>query len=61
MEATLEPLLTVKEVAEYLHMHPETVRREIKRGIISIVLVGPKRGGVRIRESEIVRYLSECK
>ncbi len=57
MDATLEPLLTVKETAEYLRMHEETVRREIKRGTIRVIFVGPKRGSVRIKESEILQYL----
>lgn len=59
MEATIEPLLTVKEVAELLKMSVKTVRNEIRRNRIGVTLLGPKGGIMRVRRSEVHRYISE--
>ena len=52
-----ERLWTVDEVAERLRVHPETIRRMLRRGQLrGSMPVGP-RGGWRIPESEVVRLL----
>ena len=53
-----DPLLTVPEVAARLRINPETVRRWLRRGKLRGVLMGGDRGGYRIAESELVRFLA---
>lgn len=45
-----DQLLTVREVAERLRLHPITVRRHIKAGRLSAVRIGR---AVRVRESDV--------
>ena len=61
MEATLEPLLTVKEVAEYLRVCEKTIRKEIKQNNISTIKIGPKGSIVLIRLADVISYLDKCK
>ncbi len=49
-----DQLLTVNDVAERLRVHPITVRRHIKAGILRSVRVGRS---VRIREADLEDYL----
>ncbi len=52
-------LLTVEEVAQRLKMHPETVRRWIRDGQLHAIRFGTgKRASLRIRESEVERFLA---
>ena len=46
-----EELLTVKEAAQRLKMHPQTIRRWIKRGLLRASRVGRRQW--RIRESDL--------
>ena len=50
-------LLTVQEVAERLRINPETVRRWLRQEKLHGVLMGGDRGGYRIAESELRRFL----
>ena len=52
-----EELLTVDEVARSLRLHQETVRRWIRAGKIQAISLGSDRAGLRIRRSEIQRFL----
>jgi excisionase family DNA binding protein len=52
-----ERLLKVSEVAERLRVRRETVLRWIKERKIRGVLVGGRRSGYRIPESELARLL----
>jgi excisionase family DNA binding protein len=52
-----EELLTVREVADYLKVNQQTVRNWVDRQQIDAVRVGERR--VRIRQSELDRFLSE--
>jgi excisionase family DNA binding protein len=51
-------MLTVKEVAELLHVHPNTLRRWSKDGRIRAYRIAP-RGDRRFKQEEIVRFLAE--
>lgn len=51
-------LLTVNEVADRLRVHVESVRRWIRQGKMSGSMMGGDRGGYRIPESEIERFLA---
>jgi excisionase family DNA binding protein len=55
---TDEKLLTVAQVAAQLHLNPETVRRWLRDGKIQGIAFGVGRGGWRIRESELQRFLA---
>ncbi|MGD8237774.1 MAG: helix-turn-helix domain-containing protein [Armatimonadota bacterium] len=46
-----EELLTVKEAARRLKMHPQTLRRWIRRGLLRASKVGPRQW--RIREADL--------
>ena len=52
-----ERLLKVGEVAERLRVRPETVLRWIKQKKIRGSLIGGKRSGYRISESELERLI----
>jgi excisionase family DNA binding protein len=54
-----EKLLTVETVAERLHVHPETVRRWLRKGEIEGIRLGKSRLGWRIRASELDRFLQQ--
>jgi excisionase family DNA binding protein len=52
-------LLTVTEVAEWLRVHPETVRLWLRDGVLRGFMPGGKRSGYRVRESELRRFMAE--
>ena len=52
------PMLTVKEVAQLLHIHSNTVRRWSDRGIIMAYRI-TRRGDRRFRQEDIARFLTE--
>ena len=53
-----EHMLTVREVAERLRAHPETIREWIRQGTLHGVQPGGKKLGYRIPASEVTRLLS---
>jgi excisionase family DNA binding protein len=50
-------LLTIKEAAHLLHVHPNTVRRWHDMGLLSGYRVGP-RGDRRFKLAEMERFLT---
>jgi excisionase family DNA binding protein len=51
-------LLTLKQVAELLNVHPNTLRRWIKDGRIPSYRIS-SRGDRRFKQEEIARFLAE--
>ena len=51
-------MLTVREVARLLHVHPNTLRRWSNNGRIRAYPINP-RGDRRFKREEIVRFLAE--
>jgi excisionase family DNA binding protein len=51
-------MLTVTEVADLLHVHPNTLRRWSNKGIIRTYRIN-QRGDRRFKREEIVRFLAE--
>jgi excisionase family DNA binding protein len=51
-------LLTTRQVAEWLGVHDETVRRWVKAGVLRSVRLG---GAVRFERSEVDRMIEEAK
>lgn len=54
----LAPLLTVREVAQLLHIHTNTVRRWSDRGLIRAYRINV-RGDRRFKREDITRFLAE--
>ena len=54
----IRPMLTVKEVAQLLHIHSNTVRRWANQGIIKAYRI-TRRGDRRFRREDIARFLAE--
>ena len=52
------PLLTVREVARVLHVHPNTARRWSDQGIIRALRIN-RRGDRRFRREDIARFLAQ--
>jgi len=50
-------MLTVREVAQLLHIHPNTLRRWSNRGLIKAYRITP-RGDRRYRREEILNFLA---
>ncbi len=50
-------LLTIREVADRLHICPRQVRRIIDSGKLPIVIIGPKTH--RFRQDDVYRYMEE--
>lgn len=49
----MDPLLSVRQVAFILKVHPLTIRRYIKQGRLKAVRVG---GNVRVKESDLKNF-----
>jgi len=54
---TQRRLLTVKETAARLGLHPMTVRSKIRRGDLPAVQLGGKGSAVRVAEHELTAWL----
>jgi len=52
------PMLTVREVAQLLHVHTNTVRRWSDRGLIRAYRIS-HRGDRRFRREDVARFLTE--
>lgn len=52
----IEPIYTITETAEYLKLHPQTVRKMIKDGRLRPTAVGMR---VRIKASDLRAYLDD--
>ena len=52
------PMLTIREVAELLHIHSNTLRRWADRGIIKAYRI-TRRGDRRFMRKDIARFLAE--
>ena len=55
---TIDAMLTVSEVAQILHIHPNTLRRWSNEGRLSAFRITP-RGDRRFKKQEVDRFLSE--
>ena len=54
----MDDMLTVREVAQLLHFHPNTLRRWSNKGRIRAYRISP-RGDRRFKREEIARFLAE--
>jgi excisionase family DNA binding protein len=54
----VRPMLTVREVAQLLHIHSNTVRRWSDRGIIKAYRI-THRGDRRFRREDIAHFLAD--
>lgn len=54
----ISDMLTVREVARLLHVHPNTLRRWSKNGRMKAYRISP-RGDRRFKREEIGRFLAE--
>ncbi len=52
------PMLTIREVAQLLHIHSNTLRRWADQGIIRAYRI-TRRGDRRFRREDIARFLAE--
>jgi excisionase family DNA binding protein len=57
-EEQMDDMLTVREVARLLHVHPNTLRRWSNNGRIRAYRITP-RGDRRFKREEIARFLAE--
>jgi len=53
-------MLTVKEVASILNIHPNTVRRWQKKGLLKSYAIGPRRS-LRFRRGDVLDFLDKSK
>jgi excisionase family DNA binding protein len=49
--------LTLKEVAFALRLHPETIRRKVREGVIPAVRTGDGRSAIRVDRQELEAWL----
>ena len=54
----LDNMLTVREVAQALHIHPNTLRRWCDQGKLATYIITP-RGDRRFRQSDITRFIHD--
>ena len=59
-EYEISAMMTIREVARLLHVHPNTVRRWSDQGLIRAYRVS-RRGDRRFRREDIGRFLAEIK
>ena len=56
--AAMEGMLTVSEVAQLLHIHPNTLRRWSNEGRLNAFRITP-RGDRRFKRQDVERFLTE--
>ncbi len=54
----VDQMMTIKEVADLLHVHPNTLRRWSEQGRIVAYRITP-RGDRRFKKSDIERFIEE--
>jgi excisionase family DNA binding protein len=54
-----ETWMTVRDVADYLKVHEETVRRWIRDGELPVLDLGGQKTGYRIRRDALDRFIAE--
>jgi excisionase family DNA binding protein len=57
-ERQIRPMLTVREVAEMLHIHTNTVRRWSDQGVLRAYRI-THRGDRRFRREDVAHFLAE--
>ena len=57
-EEQMDDMLTVREVARLLHVHPNTLRRWSNNGRINAYRITP-RGDRRFKREDVARFLAE--
>jgi len=55
-----QKVLTVKDVASILNVHPNTVRRWEKKGLLSSYAIG-SRHSIRFKQEDILDFLAKCR
>jgi excisionase family DNA binding protein len=58
LDNEIKPMLTVKDVAQLLHIHINTARRWSDQGILKSYRI-TRRGDRRFRQEDIARFLAE--
>ena len=53
-------MMTVKEVAAILHVHPNTIRRWEKKGLLKSYSIGP-RHNIRFSQEDILELLDKSR
>jgi excisionase family DNA binding protein len=51
--------MTVREVADYLKVHEETVRRWVRDGELPVLDLGGQKTGYRIRRDELDAFIAK--
>ena len=54
----IDNMLTPREVAQLLHIHPNTLKRWSDKGVIKAYRITP-RGDRRFRHADIARFLAQ--
>ena len=60
MDRIPQRMLTVREVASILNVHPNTVRRWQKKGLLKSYGIGPRRS-LRFKQEDILAFLDESR
>jgi excisionase family DNA binding protein len=54
----IDPMLNIKEVAQLLHVHSNTIRRWADQGLINAYRIN-RRGDRRFRREDVVNFLAK--
>ncbi len=58
IDTTMAPMLTIREVAKILHVHPNTVRRWSDRGMLRAARI-TRRGDRRFQKQDVRIFMAE--